>query len=252
VVDLFLVYSFIRKLVTPFNKWEAFKLGIIDDDGKVLIKRKDFTKANQKKAFGIFDVMLLNLKKLLAKVPGGQSRLASYAAALWLIKEWNMFTDSKPLLTEDVSDDIIESSVRKFDLMFQELMSEVEEDAPNMNVGSGAIAGMDGGHMSKVAQKKWVKKNKKDSEEMKTFKEFAEGDLEEISKDLANKYADKARKDRKGMKGPADLFQTDKELRKQRNRTKGINRAMNREYGRGSYQRAKGKKPMYYDRDFKG
>ena len=58
MVDLFLVYSFIRKLVTPFNKWEAFKLGIIDDDGKVLIKRKDFTKANQKKAFGIFDVSL--------------------------------------------------------------------------------------------------------------------------------------------------------------------------------------------------
>jgi hypothetical protein len=251
MVDLFLVYSFIRKLVTPFSKWEANKLGIIDDDGKVLIKRKDFTKAAQRKAFGIFDVMILNLKKLLAKVPGGQSRLASYAAALWLIKEWQMFTD-KPLLTEDVSDDIIESSVREFDLMFQELMSEVEEDAPNMSVASGAIAGMDGNHMSQAAQKRWTKKNKKDSEEMKTFKEFTEGDIEEISKDLAKKYADKARKDRKGMKGASDLFQTDKELRKQYNRTKGINRAKDREYGRGSYQRPKGKKPMYYDRDYKG
>lgn len=252
MVDLFLVYSFIRKLVTPFDKWEAYKLGIIDEKGKVLIKRKDFTKANQKKAFGIFDVMLLNLKKLLAKVPGGQSRLASYAAALWLIKEWNMFTDSKPLLTEDISDDIIEKSVLDFDKIISEILDEVEEDAPNMSVGSGAIAGLDGSAMSKAAQKRWTKKNKKDAEDMKTFKEFAESDLEEISAKLAKKYADKARKDRKGMKGPADLFQTDKELKKQYNRTKGINRAMDREYGRGSYQRPKGKKPMYYDRDYKG
>ena len=80
MVDLFLVYSFIRKLVTPFNKWEAFKLGIIDEKGNVLIKRKEFSNSKQSKAFGIFDVMLLNLKKLLAKVPGGQSKLASYAA----------------------------------------------------------------------------------------------------------------------------------------------------------------------------
>ena len=42
VVDLFLVYQFIRRLATPFNKWKAYELGIIDDEGKVLIKRKDF------------------------------------------------------------------------------------------------------------------------------------------------------------------------------------------------------------------
>jgi len=177
MVDLFLVYSFIRKLVTPFNKWEAFKLGIIDEKGNVLIKRKEFSNSKQSKAFGIFDVMLLNLKKLLAKVPGGQSKLASYAAALFLIKEWNAFQkDSDSLLTEDVSDDIIESSVQKFDLLFQELMAEVEEDTPNMSVASGAIAGMDGTAFSRAAQKKWTKKNKKDSEGMKTFKEFYDRD----------------------------------------------------------------------------
>ena len=63
VVDLFLVYNFIRKLVTPFEKWEANKLGIIDDKGNILIKRKAFTKRAQRQAFGIFDLMILNLKK---------------------------------------------------------------------------------------------------------------------------------------------------------------------------------------------
>lgn len=114
VVDLFLVYSFIRKLVTPFDKWEAYKLGIIDEKGNVLIKRKNFLKKAQRDAFGIFDLMILNLKKLLAKVPGGQTKLASYAAALFLIKEWQHFSEDS-LLTEDLDDDIIRESLKVFE-----------------------------------------------------------------------------------------------------------------------------------------
>jgi hypothetical protein len=114
VVDLFLVYNFIRKLVTPFEKWEANKLGIIDDKGNILIKRKDFTKRAQRQSFGIFDLMILNLKKVLAKVPGGSTRFASYAAALFLIKEYNHFSEDS-LLTEDMDDDIIEPALLKFE-----------------------------------------------------------------------------------------------------------------------------------------
>ena len=33
-IDLFVTYRFIKLLVTPFDKTEAFKLGIIDKDGK--------------------------------------------------------------------------------------------------------------------------------------------------------------------------------------------------------------------------
>ena len=87
VVDLFLVYSFIRRLVTPFDQWEAYKLGIIDKDGTILIKRKDYVRKAQRDAFGIFDKLILNIKKLLAKLPGGGTRLGTYAAALWLVKE---------------------------------------------------------------------------------------------------------------------------------------------------------------------
>lgn len=87
IVDLFLVFNFIKRLVTPFEKWEAYKEGIIDEKGNLLIKRKDFVKNSQKSAFGIFDQMILNMKKLLGKLPGGQTKLASYASALWLIRE---------------------------------------------------------------------------------------------------------------------------------------------------------------------
>ena len=100
VVDLFLVYQFIRRLATPFNKWKAFDLGIIDKDGKVLIKRKNFTKKVQSDNWGTFDIMIANLKKLLAKIPGGGSKLASYAAALFLIKEFKAFSDDSNAVWE--------------------------------------------------------------------------------------------------------------------------------------------------------
>ena len=96
VVDLFLVYQFIRRLATPFEKWDAYKEGVIDKDGKILVKKNKRGGA-QKRAFGMFDVMVLNMKKLLGKLPGGSSKIASYAAALFLIKEYKVFTDDSIL-----------------------------------------------------------------------------------------------------------------------------------------------------------
>jgi hypothetical protein len=123
VVDLFLVYQFIRRLATPFDKWDAYKEGIIDDKGKVLIKKKDFTNSRQRKAWGIFDIMIANLKKILGKVPGGQSRLASYAAALFLIKEYKAFTDES-MLTEDLTEEDLEESLLLFNDRYVNYITE--------------------------------------------------------------------------------------------------------------------------------
>lgn len=112
VVDLFLVYQFIRRLATPFNKWDAYKEGVIDDKGNILIKKKD-RDSKQKKAFGVFDVMVRNMKRILAKLPGGSTRLASYAAALFLIKEHKAFTEES-LITEDIDEDDLEKSLSLF------------------------------------------------------------------------------------------------------------------------------------------
>ena len=112
VVDLFLVYQFIRRLATPFDKWDAYKEGVIDDKGNILIKKKD-RDSKQKKAFGVFDVMVRNMKRILAKLPGGSTKLASYAAALFLIKEHKAFTEES-LITEDIDEDDLEKSLSLF------------------------------------------------------------------------------------------------------------------------------------------
>jgi len=85
-VDLFMTYKFIRLLTTKWNKTEAFKTGVIDDKGKLLVKGKDQTE-KQKKSYQLFDKLVFNLKRILEKVPFGKSQIASYAAALFLLKE---------------------------------------------------------------------------------------------------------------------------------------------------------------------
>ena len=62
VVDLFLVFNFIKRLVTPFKKWDAYKEGVIDVNGNILLRRKDFTTKAQSNSFGVFDQLILNLK----------------------------------------------------------------------------------------------------------------------------------------------------------------------------------------------
>jgi hypothetical protein len=86
IVDTIVVFRILRKLTTPFTKTDAFKTGVIDKDGKVLIQAKD-RNSQQNKAFTYLDRLVFNLKKTLGKVPGGKSQIASYAAALALLKE---------------------------------------------------------------------------------------------------------------------------------------------------------------------
>jgi hypothetical protein len=144
IVDLFLVFQFIKRLGTPFNEWPAFKLGIIDEKGKQLIKRADFTTRDQKDSFGIFDIMIMKLKRLLEKVPGGSSRIGSYAAALYLIKEYNEIESRGELLSEEQLEEklihyINYANKSDIDSLFE---SMIDEDAPANNAGSGNIAGI--------------------------------------------------------------------------------------------------------------
>jgi hypothetical protein len=85
-VELFITYKFIRLLVTPWKKTEAFDEGIIDDNGKLLIKVKDQTNA-QKKVYTYFHRLVFNIKRILEKIPFGKPMIKSYAAALFLLKE---------------------------------------------------------------------------------------------------------------------------------------------------------------------
>ena len=85
-VDLFITYKFVRLLTTQWKDTDAFDEGVIDAKGKLLVKGKDQTPA-QKKVYTVFHKLVFNIKRILERVPFGKSRIASYAAALFLLKE---------------------------------------------------------------------------------------------------------------------------------------------------------------------
>jgi len=88
-IDLLITYRVIKLLVTPWNKHDAYKYGIIDDNGKVLRKTKDLKTAKEKDSYTILHRFVFNLKRLLGLLPGGKTKFASYAAALALLLKEN-------------------------------------------------------------------------------------------------------------------------------------------------------------------
>jgi len=89
IIDAVIAYRILKLLVTPFNKTKAFKLGIIDDKGKVLIKSRQITTQEQRKAYTLLIRFVFNLKKLLAKVGIRGPLGTAAAAALAFFKEEN-------------------------------------------------------------------------------------------------------------------------------------------------------------------
>ena len=153
IVDLFLVYNMVKRLATPFNEWEAYKLGIIDERGNLLKSRKDLRTIKERNAFGLYDLMILKLKRLVEKIPGGKTRLGSYAAALYLVKEGKLYT-------EDTSDKILEEGFMKhYTTLSEDDINLRFEEIANA-AGGGNVAGLppDDPVVSKKSQKKLLKR----------------------------------------------------------------------------------------------
>lgn len=85
--DTIYTFRFLKLLITPWNKMDAFTLGIIDDQGNILRRASTLTAANEKAAYTMFHRLVFNIKRILGKLPFGKTRLASFAAALYLLKE---------------------------------------------------------------------------------------------------------------------------------------------------------------------
>jgi hypothetical protein len=82
--DTVYALRFLRLLTTSWEDTNAFKKGIIDENGKRIRKPKT---SDEKSVYTYFHRLVFSLKRMLNMIPFGQSKLASYAAALWLIKE---------------------------------------------------------------------------------------------------------------------------------------------------------------------
>lgn len=114
--DLGYAFRFLKLLVTPWEKLEAFKLGIVDKRGRNIRKAKELETNEEKSAYTIFHRLVFNIKRLLQMVPGGKSKFGSFAAALFLIKEHTGMSEKKikemleKALDSEFENDITEST----------------------------------------------------------------------------------------------------------------------------------------------
>ena len=85
LVDTYLVYKIITTLTKKWEDQEAYKLGIIDEKGRVLKKSKTLETKKEKDSYTVLIRFVFNLKRILERIPGGKSKFGSYAAAAVLL-----------------------------------------------------------------------------------------------------------------------------------------------------------------------
>ena len=137
-IDLFVTYRFIKLLVTPFEKTDAYKLGIIDENGNRVMpppvkgvrqtKPEPLRTSAEKNAYTILHKLVFNIKKIFGKVPGLRTKLGSYAAALFLLKD---------TFKESVDDpDVFEKEFMKY---LKEQGYEIDDSISEEVIGFGEV-----------------------------------------------------------------------------------------------------------------
>ena len=133
-IDLFVTYRFLKLLTTPFEKQDAFKLGIIDKDGNRITKPKstrpavELNTTEMKNSYTILHKLVFNIKKLFSKVPGLRTKVGTYAAALFLLKD---------TFKESVDDpDVFEKEFMKY---LKEQGMELDNEISEEVIGFGEV-----------------------------------------------------------------------------------------------------------------
>ena len=137
-IDLFVTYRFIKLLVTPFEKTDAYKLGIIDENGNRIMpppkggvrqtKPATLGTTEEKNAYTILHKLVFNIKKIFGKVPGLRTKLGTYAAALFLLKD---------TFKESVDDpDVFEKEFMKY---LKEQGYEIDDSISEEVIGFGEV-----------------------------------------------------------------------------------------------------------------
>jgi len=161
-VDTYLAYRFVKLLVTPWENTEAYKLGVIDDDGKVLKSRRQRKTAEEKRSYNTFHRLVYNLKKIVQKIPFMRGKLGSLASALFLIKEYCHATLDDKLLIEKTFNKYINDHKLLTEREIVDFNKLLLENAPTNSVAAGEISGLTGNPpVSKKRQKRVIRRNKK-------------------------------------------------------------------------------------------
>ncbi len=155
IVDNLIAYRILSMLVTPVKETKAYKLGIVDEKGNNLKKTSSLSTSEEKEAYTYLHRLVFNMKKIINKV-GGESKLKSIVASLWLVKEYYETKDRSLSLMEDRYIRILEVVNNNVVLVEEELaVRKFFEDTP-VNA-TGAATSTDQAAIKKTDVNKYKK-----------------------------------------------------------------------------------------------
>jgi hypothetical protein len=137
IIDNLLAYKILSMLVTNFEDTKAYKLGIIDKDGKNLKKVSTLKSSEEKDAYTYLTRLVFNMKKIINKI-GGESKLKSLIAALFLVKEQYQSGNRSTALMEDKFEKITKLLDNNCSLVEEEILVKrfLNEEAPANSTGA--------------------------------------------------------------------------------------------------------------------
>jgi hypothetical protein len=147
IVDNLIAFRVLYMLVTPFVETDAYKLGIIDQNGKNLKKSSTLKTSKEKNAYSYLHRLVFNMKKILGKLPGGDSSLKNMVAALFLVKEYNQSKNRTTSLMEERFLHVLQKVNEGVVLVEEEIelrafMKKIEEEggAPVNNTAGASVS----------------------------------------------------------------------------------------------------------------
>lgn len=152
LVDNLVAYRILSMLVQRFEDTKAYKLGIIDKTGKNLRKASSLRSSEERDAYSYLHRLAFNMKKIVNKV-GGENKLKSLVAALFLVKEYYQTSNRTTSLMEQRYLDILNIMETKNVILAEEQLLVMKFVSEEGGVPTNSTAG------AAVSEPKIEKKN---------------------------------------------------------------------------------------------
>jgi hypothetical protein len=159
MIDTLIAYRILNMLTTPFNRTDAYRLGIIDAKGN-LKKHENRLTSQERGAYTLLHRLVFRLKKILDRSPHSQS-FSSLAAATSVIKDSLEHGESDTLEEEflvlETANKYVYGDTKTFSYFISEDGGAV---AAANSIGNGNVQGLDTEPViSKKRQVKLIKRN---------------------------------------------------------------------------------------------
>jgi len=122
VNDIFITYKFAKLIRTDFNKWDAYNLKLIDNQGN---KLKEPETAKERKSLGLFEELVRKIKRSLVKYAGKNNTLLNLISLYLLQKESLSYVEHR--VKKEISDELTNDEIEMVESILMVLKDKIKD-----------------------------------------------------------------------------------------------------------------------------